>query len=128
MAQRLVRRLCPACKKEALVEGDIAKEIELTIAGIEDKTAIPVDRTKMWISVGCDKCNKTGYKGRIGIYEAILMNQQVEQAVQASSSDREIWIAAKGQGILTMKQDGVLKVLAGITSYEELLRVITLED
>jgi type II secretory ATPase GspE/PulE/Tfp pilus assembly ATPase PilB-like protein len=56
------------------------------------------------------------------------MNENVEKAVQMSSSDRDIWTAAKGQGILTMKQDGILKVLAGITSYDELLRVITLEN
>jgi type II secretory ATPase GspE/PulE/Tfp pilus assembly ATPase PilB-like protein len=127
MAQRLVRRLCPVCKKEAAVDSDVKKEIELTIAGIEDVSAIPTDRSKMWVSVGCDKCNHTGYKGRIGIYEAILMTREIESAVQSSSSDREIWAAAKGQGILTMKQDGVLKVLAGVTSYDELQRVITLE-
>jgi type II secretory ATPase GspE/PulE/Tfp pilus assembly ATPase PilB-like protein len=128
MAQRLVRRLCPVCRKEAVIEGDVKKELEATLAGIEDVSVIPTDRTKMWVSVGCDKCNHTGYKGRIGIYEAILMNETVEKAVQMSSSDRDIWISAKGQGILTMKQDGVLKILAGITSYDELERVITLED
>jgi type II secretory ATPase GspE/PulE/Tfp pilus assembly ATPase PilB-like protein len=128
MAQRLVRRLCPVCRKEAAVEGAIQKEIELTIAGIEDVSTVPADHTKMWTAVGCDKCNHTGYKGRIGIYEAILMNETVEKAVQMNSSDREIWTAAKGQGILTMKQDGVLKVLAGVTSYDELERVITLEN
>jgi type II secretory ATPase GspE/PulE/Tfp pilus assembly ATPase PilB-like protein len=128
MAQRLVRRLCPVCRKEAVVEGNVGKEIEETVVGIEDKSVVPPDRSKMWTAVGCDKCNHTGYKGRIGIYEAILMNESVEKAVQMSSSDREIWTAAKGQGILTMKQDGVLKVLAGITSYEELERVITLEN
>ena len=56
------------------------------------------------------------------------MNEKIEQAVQIGSSDREIWVAAKGQGILTMKQDGVLKVLQGITSLEELERVITISD
>ncbi|MDD5165217.1 MAG: GspE/PulE family protein [Candidatus Pacebacteria bacterium] len=128
MAQRLVRRLCQTCKKETLVEGANQNEIETTVNGIEDKAAIPADRSKMWIPVGCDACNHTGYKGRIGIYEAILMNKTVEEAVQRSSSDREIWEAAKGQGILTMKQDGVLKVLNGTTSLEELERVITLTD
>ena len=128
MAQRLVRRLCKECKKEVVLEGQNQNEIETTVNGIEDKSAIPADRSKMWTPVGCEKCNHTGYKGRIGIYEAILMNKTVEEAVQRSSSDREIWDAAKGQGILTMKQDCVLKVLAGITSLEELERVITLTD
>jgi type II secretory ATPase GspE/PulE/Tfp pilus assembly ATPase PilB-like protein len=82
----------------------------------------------MWVPVGCEACNKTGYKGRIGIYEAIIMNKSVEEAVQRSASEREIWDSAKGQGILTMKQDGALKVLDGTTSLAELERVITLTD
>ncbi len=128
MAQRLVRRLCSECKKEVVLDGQNQNEIETTINSIEDKSTIPTDRSKMWTPVGCEKCNHTGYKGRIGIYEAILMNKNIEAAVQRSSSDREIWDAAKGQGILTMKQDGALKVLAGITSLQELERVITLTD
>ena len=128
MAQRLVRRLCKECKKEIVLDGQNQNEIETTVNGIEDKSVIPADRSKMWIPVGCDKCNHTGYKGRIGIYEAIIMNKSVELAVQRSASEREIWDAAKGQGILTMKQDGVLKVLDGTTSLEELERVITLTD
>lgn len=128
MAQRLVRKLCEFCKKETQVDETAKREIDTAVDSIEDKSLIPTDRSKIWTAVGCDKCNHTGYKGRIGIYEAILMNPAVEQAVQSSSSDRDIWIAAKGQGILTMKQDGVLKVLQGITSLDELQRVIALED
>lgn len=128
MAQRLVRKLCTSCKKEAPLEGDARHELERTLADVEDKSLVPADISKMWVSVGCDKCNGTGYKGRVGIYEAILMNQSVEHAVQTSSSDREIWVAARGQGLLTMKQDGALKVLSGTTSLEELERVISITD
>lgn len=128
MAQRLVRKLCEYCKKEVPIDGDVKQGIEATIQGIEDKSVIPADRSKMWISEGCDKCNKTGYKGRIGIYEAILTDQKIEDAVEMNPSEREIWAAAKGQSILTMKQDGTLKVLQGITSMSELERVITLTD
>jgi type IV pilus assembly protein PilB len=128
MAQRLVRKLCPYCKKESPIEGDARHEIERTLAEIENKALVPAELRTMWSAVGCDKCNNTGYKGRVGIYEAILMNPTVEQAVQSGASDREIWVAAKGQGILTMKQDGVLKVLSGVTSIEELQRVIAITD
>ncbi|MBU6426649.1 GspE/PulE family protein [Patescibacteria group bacterium] len=128
MAQRLVRRLCDHCKKEKPVEGESKREIDLTIESIEDKSLVPPEHSRMWTAVGCDKCNHTGYKGRIGIYEAILMNEQIERSIQSGASNRDIWLAAKGQGILTMKQDGILKVLAGITSFEELQRVIALED
>jgi type IV pilus assembly protein PilB len=128
MAQRLVRRLCPYCKKETVAEGQAKSDIEAMVAGIEDRALIPAERSKMWSAVGCEKCNKTGYKGRIGIYEAILMDPRIEKAVQESRSDREIWQAAKGQGLLTMKQDGVLKVLSGVTSLDELERVISITD
>ncbi|MFA6458882.1 MAG: GspE/PulE family protein [Candidatus Paceibacterota bacterium] len=128
MAQRLVRRLCKYCKKEVTVEGDIKKNIDTILDGVEDKSLVPADRTKMWVKTGCDKCNHTGYKGRIGIYEAILMTKEIEDAVQSGSSDREIWLATRGQGILTMKQDGIIKILSGITSFEELERVISTKD
>ncbi len=128
MAQRLVRILCKVCKKEIPVDGENQKEIENTIQSIEDKSLIPTERKKIWTAVGCDACNKTGYKGRVGIYEAILTDEKVEDAVEMSPSEREIWIAAKGQGLLTMKQDGIIKVLEGKTSIEELERVISLTD
>jgi type II secretory ATPase GspE/PulE/Tfp pilus assembly ATPase PilB-like protein len=128
MAQRLVRKLCQFCKKEAVVAGEDQKEIEQKLAEVEDRSLVPADHAKMWVPVGCDKCNKTGYKGRVGLYEAILMNESVEKAVAMNGSDREIWEAAKGQGLLTMEQDGVIKVLSGITSMDELRRVIALDD
>ncbi|OHA17363.1 MAG: hypothetical protein A3C79_02850 [Candidatus Taylorbacteria bacterium RIFCSPHIGHO2_02_FULL_45_28] len=128
MAQRLVRKLCSVCKKEIPVEGSDRKEIEDTVVTIEDKSLIPAERAKMFVAMGCDKCNNTGYKGRVGIYEAILSDKKIEDAVEMNPSEREIWIAAQGQGILTMKQDGVLKILSGITSLDELRRVISLTD
>lgn len=138
MAQRLVRKLCKECKKEvSLIDAEKSsdpkivlakKNIEDVIATVEDKTLIPQDRSKMWVAVGCDKCNMTGYKGRVGVYEAIFMDQNIEKIVQTNASDREISQAAKSQGILTMKQDGVIKVVQGMTSLEELERVIALSD
>lgn len=126
MAQRLVRKLCQFCKKEIPINEQAKKDIEITLAGIEDTSLIPYDRTKIWTASGCDKCNMTGYKGRIGIYEAILTSEKIENTIETNPSEREIWLAAKGQGLLTMKQDGVLKALQGITSLEELERVIAL--
>ena len=128
MAQRLVRKLCVFCKKEITLDGSIKKDIEDTLSSIEDKSEIPQNVDKMWVSVGCEKCHNTGYKGRIGIYEAIRTNGVIETAIENNPSEREIWNVAKGQGILTMKQDGVLKVLSGTTSFEELQRVISVKD
>jgi type IV pilus assembly protein PilB len=128
MAQRLVRKLCPFCKKELAIDGEARTEIDRTLSEIVDRSQVPAETTKMWGPVGCDKCNNVGYKGRVGIYEAILMNQNIEKVVQSNASDREIWAAARDEGILTMKQDGILKVLNGTTSLEELRRVIAISD
>ena len=128
MAQRLLRTLCKYCKKEVVLEGETKQKIDVILAEIEDRTLIPENLTKVWAAVGCDKCNKTGYKGRTGVYEAILTTEKIETAVEQNPSEREIWAAAKGQGILTMKQDGIIKILQGITTMEELERVISLTD
>jgi len=128
MAQRLARKLCKFCKIEKVLEGDTQKEIEIIINEVVDKSLIPTDRSKIWVAGKCDKCNQTGYKGRIGVYEAILTSEKIENAVEMNPSEREIWAAAKDQGILTMRQDGIIKILQGITSIEELERVISLQD
>ncbi len=131
LAQRLVRRLCPDCKKEILLEGADAISIDKVINSIYDKTEIPTsDRAKgkIFEPVGCDKCNNTGYKGRLGIYEGILMNEDMEKVAEYGSSGHDIASASISQGILTMEQDGIIKVLKGITSLPELRRVIEIQD
>ena len=82
----------------------------------------------VWEPVGCDKCNLTGYKGRIGIFEAIRITPGIEAAVLLNPSEREIQVAASDQGMLTMRQDGIIKVLKGATAISELRRVIDLEE
>ncbi len=127
MAQRLVRKLCPDCKKKT-DENLNSAIIEAVLSTIADKTYLEkVDKTNIFAPVGCEKCNNTGYKGRIGIYEAIISDEKIETAVNQNPSEREINKAAENQNILNMKQDGVIKVLQGITSIEELKRVIDLE-
>ncbi len=136
LAQRLVRRLCSFCKKEVIVEGEAKEIVDRIIGSIFDKTQVPAQATPpagvnvtMWEAVGCDHCNNTGYKGRMGIYEGILVNDPaIQKAIDYGSSDREIATAAVHQGILDMKQDGIVKVLKGITSMDELRRVIDLDQ
>jgi type II secretory ATPase GspE/PulE/Tfp pilus assembly ATPase PilB-like protein len=137
LAQRLVRKLCTFCRKEVALEGESKTTVEKVIASIFDKTQVPTQEgqttagvvTKIWQSVGCEHCNNTGYKGRIGIYEGIMVNDPaIQKAVDYGSSDREIALAAIPQGILNMKQDGITKVVRGVTSLDELRRVIDLDD
>jgi type IV pilus assembly protein PilB len=127
MAQRLARKLCENCKKEQEVNDTDKALFERILKNLARPEEVP-QRTKMWSAVGCDKCNHTGYKGRVGLYEAILMNEAIEQVLRENPSEREIWKAALPQGINTMQQDGVIKVLRGVTSLDELERVIDLDQ
>jgi len=129
IAQRLVRKLCPDCRKELPLEGDDKILIEKILADVSDKSyleGIPTDH--LYTSVGCDKCHNTGFKGRIGVYEAILVDENIEKAVLENPSERDIATAAKPQGLLTLAEDGILKVLKGETTIPELERVLDLTD
>jgi type IV pilus assembly protein PilB len=128
MAQRLVRKLCNNCKKEVVPNPKEKNFIDRTINSITDKTYTNNLQTdKVWQAVGCEDCHKTGYKGRIAITEVILMKKEIEEVIINNPSDRDIKIAAATQNLLDMKQDGILRILKGITSLEELGRVIDIE-
>ena len=86
-----------------------------------------MQKDKVWGAAGCPKCNNLGFKGRIGVFEAILVDNEIEKAVITNPSERDIREAAKGQRLLTLEQDGILKVLTGITTLEELGRVVNIE-
>ncbi len=124
MAQRLVRKLCEHCKKEEKIPEKEKVRIETALKGLPTDIEAP-QKEKYWTATaGCEKCNGTGYRGRTGVYEGILANSVIEKVVRENPSEREIAAAAKPQGIPTMVEDGVLKVLAGVTSFEELQRVV----
>ncbi|MCE9541674.1 GspE/PulE family protein [Candidatus Kaiserbacteria bacterium] len=129
MAQRLVRRLCPNCRQSVLIEGENRKTMDLLLANIpHGGNELPENKDTMWIPKGCEKCGGIGYKGRIAVVEVILMDKQIEECVRHSSSERDIWAAAKHQKIRRMAQDGAVKVLQGVTSLDELSRVVDLQD
>ncbi|MES3031469.1 MAG: ATPase, T2SS/T4P/T4SS family [Patescibacteria group bacterium] len=128
MAQRLVRRLCPDCKKPVAIEGEVKRKIDEVVAGIYDKNDIPPMPDTIFTAGGCEKCNQTGYKGRIGIYEGLKLSPEVVTVIDSNPSSEEIEKASLPQGIPTLKQDGVIKILQGVTSLDELERVITIED
>lgn len=125
IAQRLLRKLCKKCKKEKILEGKEKELVEKITEEIRDKTYLEgVQMEKVWEAPGCEECNSTGYKGRIGVYEGIKTDQNIERAVEKNPSASDIIEAAKEQNLLNMKQDGVIKILQGITTLEELERVI----
>jgi type II secretory ATPase GspE/PulE/Tfp pilus assembly ATPase PilB-like protein len=132
MAQRLVRKLCDECKKVTKPSDADMKNITRILGGLRKKAfagEVPADADmKFYEPVGCDKCNHTGYNDRIGIYEGILTDAAIETIVNENPSERDIKKAAEPQGLLDMHEDGLLKVLRGVTSLSELGRVIDLES
>ena len=92
----------------------------------ENKEKPATQEVFIWKAKGCKFCNNLGYKGRIGIFEAILIDEEIEPLILLNPTETEILKKSEKQGILNMKQDGILKVLNGATSLDELERVIEL--
>lgn len=133
MAQRLVRKLCLYCKKPINLQDPKDKKQKEVIDGIfaqiqnkERYIDNPDDEHIIYKAVGCQRCNNTGYKGRLAIMEAILMDQKLEELLKTKPTEREIVENTRHQGILTLKEDGIIKVLNGTTSFDELSRVVEL--
>lgn len=128
LAQRLVRRLCLNCREAYVPEGKEKEVIEsnfLEIKKYRPKLELP---KQIYRPVGCEKCTFTGFKGRISIYEGILMDRAIEVVLRENPSEREIVEAAKPQGMLNMRQDGIVKVINGITSLDEIKEAVGLEE
>ncbi|MEX0919207.1 MAG: type II/IV secretion system protein [Parcubacteria group bacterium] len=129
IAQRLVRTLCNECKQEVPLEGTQKELVTKVTSGIVDKTYLEgIQQEHVWKPVGCDKCSGLGYKGRTGVYEAVLVDANIEKVVINNPSERDIREAARGQNLLTLAEDGIIKVLKGETTIEELDRVVDLQS
>ena len=123
IAQRLVRKVCKECSEKVKATGEDLDLINKIHKNILDSDKPEFDGYVLKAN-GCEKCNGTGYKGRVGVFEAILTDPAVEKVVQDNPSEREIKKVARPQGIMTMAQDGVVKVIQGITTFEEVKRVV----
>ena len=127
LAQRLARKLCAECKKEVAPNEREQKIIDEVSTLIKEKVGDVLQTKKIWIPVGCEKCSNTGYKGRIGIFEAVLMTAEIETLLDTIPSEREIRNIAAKQGLLNMREDGIEKILAGTTAFDEVERVVDLD-
>jgi len=125
IGQRLVRKLCPDCKQEAELDETTLKEVKEILAGINPASGVEIPKElKFFKPIGCEKCGKIGYKGRIGIYEIIPNTPEMQKLIQKSDvTVSEIEELAVKSGLVLMLQDGILKALAGETSVEEVFRV-----
>jgi len=126
LAQRLVRRLCDNCKKrvkpKAEIRDMILKEIENLPPAAKSELKISKPFT-VFAPVGCNKCNNTGFSGRIAVFEVLSMTDELADLISKTPSEIMIEKEAKRQGMISMKQDGILKALRGITTVEEVLTV-----
>ena len=127
MAQRLVRKLCQACRTPSTLKDEKLKLVEQEIADMPK--AIPIPKQPQWAifkanTQGCQQCNHTGYKGRVGVFEMIFIDEDVEKLILQTPSEYEIKKEAKRQGQISLRQDAILKVLAGITDFDEAIRVV----
>lgn len=131
MGQRLVRKLC-SCKEKTTLAPELAELAKTKLAEIPPSSgepAVDFDKITWYGPKGCATCNNTGYKGRVGVYEVLIKDAQLEQAILKSNgalSEYEMRDIAKVQGMVTMTQDGLLKASEGLTAVEEIQRIVGL--
>jgi len=113
VAQRLARRLCTHCKRRAVLPAQALIEAGLRAAA----------DLEGYEPGGCARCNNSGYKGRVGLYSVMAMSERIKEMVVAQAPEAEIGAAAREEGMLTLREDGLEKVRSGFTSLEEILRV-----
>jgi general secretion pathway protein E len=115
VAQRLIRVICPECKEGYLPEAEALKEVGLVPAQLEGKMA--------YQGRGCPACSETGYRGRTGIYEMLTVSEAIRQLIMKKADSTSICRQAVGEGMKTLREDGAQKVMAGVTTLEEVVRV-----
>lgn len=118
ISQRLVRRLCEHCRTQYTLDKDTAE-----IMGLEEQTG-----GRFYRPVGCNMCRRLGYQGRLALQEVMLMGPKVSSAINRGAKLDEIQTAAQEEGMVPIKEDGIAKAYAGLTSLEEVIRAVSLEE
>ncbi|MCD6460690.1 type II secretion system ATPase GspE [bacterium] len=114
LAQRLVRTICEECKEQYIPEKEILESAELTMEDIEGHT--------LYYGKGCKKCNNTGYKGRTGIHELLILDDGLRELVLKKAPQAALKAKARESGMRTLREIGLIKALQGITTIQEILR------
>jgi type IV pilus assembly protein PilB len=113
VAQRLARKLCPACKRRTVL-----RQAALTEAGFRVGADV-----EAYEPVGCQRCSQSGYRGRIGLFSVMSVSERIKELTIDGAPEAEIAGAAREEGMLTLREDGLVKIRAGVTSVEEVARV-----
>ena len=119
LAQRLVRRICTGCKEEVIPGADVLADLEMTSDQLEGK--------KFYRGKGCEKCNRSGYKGRLGIYELLIMNDEMRDMIIRNASTEELREAARRNGMVTLRESGMESIFIGQTTADEVIRETILD-
>ncbi|HEY2759411.1 MAG TPA: ATPase, T2SS/T4P/T4SS family [Pirellulales bacterium] len=119
LAQRLVRRVCAQCKEEVVPTPEVLADLDLKPADIAGK--------KFFRGKGCAACNNTGYKGRVGLFELMIINDNLRDMIMRNASTDELRVAAKGVGMVTLRDAGLQAAFDGTTTVEEVIRETIIE-
>ena len=119
LAQRLVRRICTGCREEVVPGSDVLADLEMTSDQVADK--------KFYRGKGCEKCNRTGYKGRLGIYELLIMNDEMRDLIIRNASTEELRAVARRYGMVTLRDSGMQGIFSGLTTADEVIRETILD-
>ncbi|OGE37509.1 hypothetical protein A3B45_01850 [Candidatus Daviesbacteria bacterium RIFCSPLOWO2_01_FULL_39_12] len=119
VGQRVVRKICSSCKVNFNPPPEVLENIKAVLGRLVNSST----QIKLYKGQGCHDCNNTGYLGRIGIFEVLVVSESIVKLILERTTIQKVEETAVSEGMLTMKQDGYLKVLEGITALEEVLRV-----
>jgi type IV pilus assembly protein PilB len=119
LAQRLVRRICTNCREEVIPGADVLADLEVSSEQVAGK--------KFFRGKGCDRCNHTGYKGRLGLFELLIMTDLLRDMVMRNASTEDLREAARKGGMLTLRDSGMNNIFLGNTTAEEVIRETILE-
>ena len=119
LAQRLVRRICSNCREEIVPSAEVLADLELTTDQLTDK--------KFYRGRGCERCNRSGYKGRMGLFELLIMNDELRDMVMRNASTEDLRDAARRAGMVTLRDSGMEGIFSGATTADEVIRETILE-
>ena len=117
LAQRLARRLCSQCKESYTPTAEALREANFPM---EEANEVPT----LFRAVGCKHCSNTGYRGRLAVHELMTVSEEIELLAVERAATEQLTKAAIANGMLTLREDGMEKVALGLTSIEEIMRVI----
>jgi len=120
IAQRLVRRICKECKTEYTPNEEQLMELELRTGDVAGK--------RFYRGRGCESCNNTGYRGRLGIYEIMILDDEMRDSIIKHASTQVLRQMAKARGMRTLRESGILAIYDGLTSIDEVVRETIMDD